>query len=463
VKPSTPKDFQREERTDPGAASADAPEDAPADDSDDAFPSEATRIDSRPMAGAQLAAAHSAGAPQRPGLPTRPAASPTPNNAVANPSIAKLAALKSLSLNADPLPSSSRLPPQPRGTGNNSNKLPWILLAGVLLAVGGNWLRTRNQVDPRIPTGAPEIRTELVTPTGGSGQAHMAAGYTAALAPISVGVPSGGRVKELKVQNGDKVTRGQIIVLLDDSSALAELSLARAQVSNAQQRLAQQNMLFKAQATTMIEVSRARGDVSIAVAQLRPIQQRIDQTRIKAPIDATVLEVLLRPGESAAPNAAIVKVADLSQLIAEVDINEADLVKVRREQEVDVTSDAFPDKRYKGKVREIAGQADKAKGTVTVRVELEVPDLSLRPGMSVKCSFQPIKGDKPRIFISRSSLTTDGVVWVVGSDRRILRRPVTIQPAAGSSVEVLTGLSGGERIVVDANAVHEGQVLAPSP
>jgi RND family efflux transporter MFP subunit len=265
----------------------------------------------------------------------------------------------------------------------------------------------------------------------------------------------------VKVQNGDKVKKGQIIVLLDDSATLADLSLARAEVRDQERQLATTMNLFKAQAATTVDVGKARGQVEIARAKLRPIEARLDQAKIRMPVDGTILEVLLNTGEAVQPNAAVVKVADLSQLMAEVDINEADLVKIRRDQAVDVTSDAFPDKQYKGVVREIAGTADKAKGTVTVRVDLQVPDLSLRPDMSVKCSFLPDQGEKARIFVSRSSLTPEGTVWIVGSSRVVTKRAVKTQAGAGNSVEVIEGLTGGERIVVDAGQVHEGQTLPP--
>lgn len=468
MKPTSPSDFQRNEATDPGGSAAEPEAAADAGDEDE-FPSEATRIDPgynspRPAVGSP--------APSRtpPPRASAPSAAPSRSSGAGNdPQQAKLAALKSLSLDAQSSGGSKRLPPPPKQGGGGS-KLPWILLVGVLGAVGYNTWRNRGPNGIGIGIGAGggttggtagknEIRTEVIAPTGGSGQTHMAAGYIAAQDPIAVSVPQGGRIQDVKVENNQHVKARQLVVQLDDSSFLAERSVANAEIKAAQEAYSQTVKLLKAQAATPIEVARKKSELEIAYAKARPIQQKIDQCKVRATIDATVLEVLLRAGETVAPGAAVIKIADLTKLVAEVDINEADLVKIKRDQIVEVTSDALPDKRYKGKVREIAGQADKAKGTIVVKVALEVPDQSLRPGMSVKCAFQPVEGEKPRIIISRSSLTTEGDVWIVGADRRVSRRKITTQAAPGSSIEVLSGLSAGERIVVDAAQVHEGQVI----
>ncbi len=458
VKPPLSTDYNRNDATDPGDASDAArpvSESEPsviAEGAEGEFPSEATRIDA------------GSSPPPRRKLAKRlePAASPgraDTRRAPGAPANSKLAALQSLSLDSGKGSTSSRgLPPAHRGQG--SSKLPWVLLSLVLLGIGGNWAWMRfHPSAANNPHPVQSIKTEVVHPTGGNGAVQMASGFTAAREPIAVGAPVGGRIKDVKIQNGDKFRKNQVIVLLDDSSALGDMSVARAEVHDAERTLARTVMLYKAQAATQIDVEKARGAAEIARARLRPIEQRIDQMKIRAPIEGTVLEVLVHVGEAVNASAPVVKVADLRQLLAEADINESDIRKIRRGQAVTVTSDAFVDKQYQGVVREIAEQADKARGTVQVKVDLTVPDQTLRPGMSVKCAFQPDKGEKPRIFVSKSSLTAQGGVWVVGADRRITHRALKTQAGTGASIEVLEGLRGGEEIVVESNLVHEGQVL----
>jgi membrane fusion protein (multidrug efflux system) len=276
---------------------------------------------------------------------------------------------------------------------------------------------------------------------------------------IAIGVPSGGRIKDVKVSNGSKVKRGQLLVQLDDSAPRAELVAARAKLNAAEARCSQLRNLFKAGAVTAVDMNAACGLVTVPRGELAPIQQRIEQTKVPSPIDGTVLERLTQPGETVNASAPLLRIADLTHLVAEADITEADIVKIHREQAVTVTSDAAADRVYEGKVYQISEIADKARGTVQVKVELHVPDLSLKPGMSVKCAFQPDKSAKPRIYVSREAILPQGGVWLVGPGNVVTHRAITTVAAAGSSVEVMSGLVGGERIVLDVNAVHEGQVL----
>lgn len=442
----------------------------PAEDDEDEFPSETTRIDpnfmqagkpasatGRPVASLdQLAALRS----QSSRMPAS-SSPPTPidrTDRTGKQQNAKLAALKSLSLGSDAGNGVTRLPPAPRQ--QSSSKLPWLLVFAMGGAIGGNYYWThRTPQGPAVPT-APTLRTERVATTGGSAQSHVAAGYTNAAVTVQIGTPAAGTIKTVNVDNNDKIKRGQIVVTLDSSGAQAELSPALAAVHDAERLLTQTNQLFKAQAATAVEVSNARGAVNLARSQLRPIEQRIDQARIRAPSDATVMELLVHPGEAVNAGAPLLKVADLTKLVAEVDINEGDLVKIRRGQSVDITSDAAAD-TYHGKVREISAQADRAKGTVQVKVDLQVPDQALRPNMSVKCTFLPMQGEQPKIYISKTSINSQGNVWIVGPDHYTSARPVKVGQVVGSTVEVLSGLKDGDEIVSDSSQARDHELVAP--
>ncbi len=257
--------------------------------------------------------------------------------------------------------------------------------------------------------------------------------------------------------------RGQIVANLDDAAAKADRSEALIDVKVAEENLKTKRMLFKAQVVTIVDLRMAEGDVQVNRSKLYPINARIEQAKVRSPIDGTILEVNAHRGESLMTAGPIMKVADLSHMTAEFEINEGDIVKVFQDQAVEAIADSFPGRLYKGRVVEIATQADKAKGTVLVKIDLDVPDQSLRPNMSIKGSFLPNKNDKPHLYVPKTALTPQGTLWLVGADQRVTRRAVKTGPAVGSSIEVIDGLTGGERIVIDASAVHEGQTLTPDP
>jgi RND family efflux transporter MFP subunit len=140
----------------------------------------------------------------------------------------------------------------------------------------------------------------------------------------------------------------------------------------------------------------------------------------------------------------VVKLTDLTKLIAEIDVNEAEVRHLSLGQAADVTPDAAPDKVYPGKVSEIAQEADRARGTVLVKVDVAVPDRSLRPGNSVKATVKP--GTGSRVLVP-STAVSSGKVWVVGRDKRVSARPVSVRTAGPDTLEVLSGLKTGETIV----------------
>jgi RND family efflux transporter MFP subunit len=282
-----------------------------------------------------------------------------------------------------------------RARGGGS-KLPWILLVAVV--IGGATYHFKGSSGPPAEArrGSSDGSNEQNAQVKISQNALLASGYIAARAPIVLSASSNGRIKEMLVDNGVHIKKGQLLAVLDDRAVKAELSLAGARLRDAQRQLQRTKMLVKAQAATPVELDRALGNVEVASAEMHVIQQRLEETRIRSPIDGTVLEVLVQPGEAISAAAAqtgggVLRIADLSALLAEINIGEAELKQVYLGQSCEILSEARRDVVYSGVVREIAEQADRARGTVMVKVDLENVDGALKPGMAVQVRLLPPK------------------------------------------------------------------------
>jgi RND family efflux transporter MFP subunit len=378
-----------------------------------------------------------------------------PPRAAPAPAGDKLRALKSLSLSdGREARSRDRDYDRDRDVGRKSSWLPWILLFIVGGAFGAREYMRHKSPQPAVAEGsaAAKVKIATVQPTGSTTQTLQAAGYVAVRTPITVGTPIGGQIKKVLVEDGQSVSANQLIAQLNDSQPRAEMALARARASAAERVLRRTRKLFEAQAATPADLDRAQGEVEVARAATIPLAQKIQQSKIVSPVDGTILEVLAHPGEILVGNAGVVKMADLREMVAEVDVNESDLPTVQRKQTVDLTSEAYPDRTYSGTVSEIAATADRARGTVKVKVELKVPDGSLRPGMSVKASFKPrSNGEQPRLLIPRGAVDR-GAVWLVGPGETVSRHTVTTHQAGPSLLEVDDGLKAGDRIVVEGTS-----------
>ncbi len=367
-----------------------------------------------------------------------------------------------------------------RGRGR---AIPILLGVAVLLGAVGVW---------RLAVGRP-LRVEVVYASaelaGAPGAAGAARGSIVLQGSgyvvtgnkyISIGVRVPGRIDAYLVDESEPVKAGQALVQLDrrDYEAALERAQAALELARANEELAatlakRQRALREQDVTSQsnLDVREsewrvAQARVREAEAALREAKVNLDYTTLRAPRDGVVLAKLKEVGEMAVPggfagSGDLVRMADLSDLRAEVDVNELDLGKVALGQPAEVTPDAFPDKRYAAEVVKLYPQINRQKGTLKVEVRLLERDESLRPDSSVRISFLaepepaaaaatgPGAAPPALVTIPRAGVREGGVVWIV-SEGKLRRQNVTLGGERGDHVIVREGLLGGEAIVVRA-------------
>jgi HlyD family secretion protein len=217
-------------------------------------------------------------------------------------------------------------------------------------------------------------------------------------------------VRWIGVKKGDHVKKGQVVVQLDDAEQKArlaeldgQLAVARVAVERAKLNYERVKKLRATQNETQEREDDARLAVASAEAQIQQLagtramaQVWLDWTIIKSPIDGVILEKLADPGElvtpqsfggTRGPSTALVSLADLNDLQVEIDINERDLAKISLHQRCRVSPEAFLEKNYDGYVVEIAPEANRQKGTLQIKVQIEKPDRFLTPELNAKVEF----------------------------------------------------------------------------
>jgi HlyD family secretion protein len=219
-----------------------------------------------------------------------------------------------------------------------------------------------------------------------------------------------GTVVWIGVKKGDKVKKDDILVRLEDDEyrarlleAQGRLALGEANLTNAELNLKRQIDLAKEKVEsqrTLDEAQRARdaavAEIRVAKGQVDLAQTYLNWCTIRAPITGTILEKLVDPNElvvpqsfggTRGPSTALVSLADLNDLQVEIDLNEADLSKIHMKQACRVSPEAYPDKKYKAYVAEIAPEANRSKGTLQIKVQVEQPDEFLTPELTAKVDF----------------------------------------------------------------------------
>lgn len=219
-----------------------------------------------------------------------------------------------------------------------------------------------------------------------------------------------GVVKWIGVKKGDAVTNGQVVVLLDDTEYRARLQQAEGAVANARANVSRADIAYERVnqlAKTDIESKQAQDDARLTLEAAQAALKEVEGARelartylewctIRSPINGVVLEKLVDPNElvtpqsfggTRGPSTAFIAVADPKDLQVEIDLNEADLSKVALNQKCRVSPEAYPEMVYDGYVAEIAPEANRAKGTLQIKVQILNPDKFLTPELSAKVEF----------------------------------------------------------------------------
>jgi len=209
------------------------------------------------------------------------------------------------------------------------------------------------------------------------------------------------------------------------------------------------------------EIDALRGQVDQAKGVVAYAQTAVNNTIIVSPVTGTILERAVEKGEflttsfvgDRGAKGYVVSLADLNDLEVELDISQTDFGKLHSAQRGVITTDAFPDRKYDGFIKEISPEANRQKATVQIKVKVVKPDQFLRPEMNASVAFladetPAAQSDARPVVIAPSSAVRDGAVFLM-LDGRAVRRAVKTGALSGSGVRVEEGLNGGEDLIVN--------------
>ncbi len=368
----------------------------------------------------------------------------------------------------------------------------WITLAVLavvaILAIAGWMLYARSRVV--------EVQTATVASMGPGNQAASvldATGYVVARRIATVSAKVTGKLRDVRIQEGQHVTEGQIIATLDpiDADEARALAVAQAHATESQagslqaqlidaeanvRRLAplmQQKLVSQAQYTQAVaardslraQMASANASTRAAQAQLKIAGTGVDNTIIRAPFDGVVIAKAAQPGEIVSPFSAgggftrtgIGTIVDMDSLEVEVDVGEAYIGRVQPGMPVEATLNAYPDWKIPGHVIAIIPTADRGKATVKVRVALGTKDGRIVPDMGVSVSFleaaRPASQPAPKgVRVPADAIAQRGgkdVVFVVGEGGKVAMHEVTVAGKIGNDAkQVVAGATAGDTVVL---------------
>ena len=331
---------------------------------------------------------------------------------------------------------------------------------------------------------------------------------------VEVGTQVSGKVEKIYVDFNDVVKKGQLMAELDKQTLNQSLSRAKASLTSAESQLnyakltyERTKQLYEANAATLAAYQEAQNSYTQAQMSKRNAQASYDQARVDlayaeiySPIDGIVLDRAVEVGQTVAASFStptlFTLANDLTKMLVEADVDEADIGQVKVGQRVTFTVDAYMDDVFEGTVNQIRMKPTTTSNVVTYTVIIEAPnpDQKLFPGMTASVTIvteeqtglavpaeafnftpdeavlkairkadkpegqrpEPPQGERPQM--DKSSATSHSVVWLKkGAD--MMPRPVKVGMSDGAYKIIEQGVQAGDSVVLSAQFVAKEKAV----
>jgi RND family efflux transporter MFP subunit len=269
----------------------------------------------------------------------------------------------------------------------------------------------------------------------------------------AVSFTSMGVVKRVLVNEGQAVSRGQLIAEMDDTQASNLLAGAEAQMKQANDALQRYGMLHDNGSLPEVKWVEIESKVEQAKSQLEVAKKNLADCRLTAPVSGIIGKKLVGAGETAMPSQAVVTILDISSVKVKVSVPEGEISNIKSMTPSTISVEAAQIE-VKGGYIEKGVQADALTHTYDVRIQVQNNGRKLLPGMVASVQFMT---EGSQVIRSKSIPVTavqkraDGslFVWTVGNGNTVHRTKVTIGGTQGNYVGIAEGLNIGQRIVVE--------------
>ncbi len=323
-------------------------------------------------------------------------------------------------------------------------------------------------------------------------------GYVVPQLTSKVGAKIAGRVLEVHVKEGSRVKAGDLLVKLDPAdlernlaTSKMRLLAAKARVQTARANLAEiklqadrerkladkqfaplataQDLEAKAESLAQ-QLKAADAEVKVSEAELSTQQTNLGNTVIVAPIDGVVTTKPIEVGAFVGTmgGTTLVELADFSSLMVETDVPEGKLHLVKPQGPAEIVLDAFPERRFRGRVKDTSPKVNRSKATVIVRVQFVGEPEHVIPDMSARVSFLSAEIDEqamkqpPKLVVPAAAVAQrsgQDVVFVM-QEGKLRVVPIVIGPEFANGYQLQRGPDAGTRVVKEpAPELTDGQAV----
>ena len=330
--------------------------------------------------------------------------------------------------------------------------LPYIITICLIVIVVLMLLRNKQEIDAQIAFAEQKVEAFPVkveeVKLGTLDTKLEVSGILAPVHELMLMAETQGRVIAIYKKEGNWVNKGDMIAKVNDELMRAELMVTEANYKKAQKDLERAKTLNDGGAITQQQLEGLQLNEKAAHAKYITSKKRLSDTAIKAPISGYINKLFLKEGGMIGAGVPACELVNIRSLKMSLKVDENDVVKISREQIVEVKVGFLKDKMLKGEVVSIGTKADYALQYGIEIIISENPDERLKAGMVATALFNfPDEEEGP--VISRKALVgsaRDPKVYVVEGDKAILRT-IKISESNEDLVKISEGLSKGDRLV----------------
>ncbi len=305
---------------------------------------------------------------------------------------------------------------------------------------------------------------------------------------VEVKSKASGEILELKVETGQLVKRGALMVRVDPrnprnlaAQAQADLEVAEARLTNATSQKRRADELFKSQSITeqehenaLLDYANARAEVVRARVAVDDARNQLDDTNVLAPITGTIIEKLVERGQvissptrDVGGGTVLMKMADLGLVQVRTLVDETDIGKIQVGQRATVTVDAFPNRPFEGAVLKIEPQAQTEQNVTMFPVQVRIDNREglLRPGMNSEVEVHV--GQREQVLaVPNSALRTQrdvgSAAQVLGLSAEEVQREMAAGQRGGGAAAGQARMGGrdGQQDTTRVMTMRDGRTVA---
>jgi len=268
---------------------------------------------------------------------------------------------------------------------------------------------------------------------------------------IEVRTEIDGVVRDIRFQEGERVGKGDLLVALDDTKAVAQLNEAEARLKLAQTSLARVVQLYQDRLIAQAEYDAATSEAAEKSAVVEVKRRELRDTRVIAPFAGITGARLISPGQVITKSTRLTWLVDLDTVKIEVEVPERYLGQMQVGQPVEFRVAAFPKDTFQGEIYFISPQLDIALRTALVKARIPNPDGKLRGGMFANLGLG-IEVRESALVIPEPAIINNGdttLVFAISETNTAVMKPVEVGLRLAGRVEILSGLQAGEKVVVE--------------